>query len=635
MTRSMRILKSLLILLFLGCASLSAESPYLEQIDQIRETPQSLLFGINMVANPHILYRPKGYMEDVYTTLDRIGGTMVRLCASPRDDERVRGKRDLSELVEDVDTVLRHGMEPMMLICNTPTWALPVEQIPGYEEVRDWPEKKRTEWLGKFTHQYPYRTDLFPEFADYCRDVAKRLKGKVRLYQLWNEPNGCSWHFHDGYNHADEYVPFLAVAYEAIKEVDPDALLLLGSLDDKDGWGHIFLNMYYDIRDKDYGGRSLCDGITVHPYDEDIEHKKWKLKRLRDIMVKNGDADLPVFITEYGWRTGDAGDDKKQKWLAETLEMYQDEDLDFLKGAIHLCLSDFEGEPGFGLTDENLRPRESFNMFQGTPRFGASPPHSIDWRLKPHRGGFFEITYKTVLPTKCVLQYWKQDEGSGPGKHWKEGHDTSFATEHDSFIDELEPGATYAFRILSITEGGKHYWTPEYSIRVPDNDVYNGDFNHGFFAGIAEGWRIEGNGLCTDAAVFPGCEMEPGEHAQVIFAVPERKIGLQSTAYTWVRTEESKRYRVSLTAANLSHQSDAAIRARIGVDLIGRTDFGEDGPVWSSWKQLTGNWETLEMTVSSPVTLPTLFVQVELTEGGGAGRPAVAFDKVRIAELEP
>jgi hypothetical protein len=610
---------------------MAIENPYLDQIDARRETPQSLLFGINMVTNPHILHYPAGFQENIYTTLDRVGGTMVRLCASPRDDERVRGERDLSELLEDVDMVLRHGMEPMMLICNTPTWALPVEQIPGYDEVRDWPEEKRTEWLGKFTHQYPYRTDLFPEFADYCREVATLLKGKVRLYQLWNEPNGCSWHFHDGYNHADEYVPFLAVAYEAIKSVDPDALLLLGSLDDKDGYGHIFLNMYYDIRDKEYGGKRLCDGVTFHPYDEDIEHKKWKIQRLREIMVKNGDADLPMFITEYGWRTGDSRDHKKQEWLRQTLEMYQDPDLEFLKGAIHLCLSDFEGEPGFGLMDENLRPRESFNVFQGTPRFGASPPHTIGW--KPLGDGEIEVTWKTVLPVESSLilrSAGKEEGAAGLGKYAQ-----STGTEHKVVLEGLEPGGRYSFRIQTETiQGGETHSTPSYPVRVPGPDIYNGDFDEGFFTGIAEGWRVDGSGLATDAGVFPGIEMGEGEHGQVLFAVPERNIGLNSAAYTWFESDPGKTCEVKASAADASFESDGLTMVRLGVDPTGGDARNAESIVWTEWQPLRRDWRDMTIQASADGHLMTVFVEAKATGGEQKGRPAVAFDKVKVRRVE-
>jgi hypothetical protein len=622
---------TLIFILLLSGSAMALDNPYIEQIDARRETPQSLLFGINMVANPHILYYPKGYDESVYTTLQRIGGTMVRLCSSPRDIEPVHGKRDWSRIEGELDRALRHGMEPMMLICNTPTWALPVEQIPGYDEVRDLPEKERTEWLGKFTHQYPYRTDLFPEFADFCRDMAARFKGKVHLYQLWNEPNGCSWHFHDGYNHADEYVPFLAVAYKAIKEVDPDAMLLMGSLDDKDGYGHIFLNMYYDIRDREYGGKRLCDGVTFHPYDEDIPHKKWKIKRLRDIMVKNGDADLPMFITEYGWRTGDSRDYKKREWLRQTLEMYQDPDLEFLKGAIHLALSDFEGEPGFGLMNENLRPRESFYVFQGTPRFGASPPHTIHW--KPLGDGKIEITWKTVLPVDASLILRGAREGesvAGPGKYAQ-----STGTEHKVMLEGLEPGRKYSFRIQTDTiEGGETYSTPSYPVRIPGPEIQNGDFNAPFFAGIAEGWRIDGSGLATDAGVFPGIEMPEGEHGQVLFAVPERKIGLNASALTWIESEPGTTCEVTVSAADASLESDGLTMIRLGVDPAGGEARNADSIVWTEWQPLRREWR--DVTVQAPADghLMTIFVEAKATGGREKSRPAVAFDEVEVRNVE-
>jgi len=629
--RRKRALAVLIAFLLVGGATGRADDAYPRDIDAVRESPRSLLFGINMVANPHILHYPEGYNEDVYRTLQRIGGTMVRLCASPREIEQTRGQRDWEELEAEVDLALRSGMEPMMLICNTPVWALPVQQIPDATAILALPEDERSNRLMRYTHQYPYRKDLYPEFADFCRDLATRMKGRIRLYQLWNEPNGYGWHFHDGFNHADEYVPFLAVAYQAVKEADPNALLLMGSLDDKEGHAHFFLNMYYEIRDREYGGRSLCDGITVHPYDNDISNMKHKLKRLRDIMLQNGDGDLPVFITEYGWRTGAGGDYRKAKWLRDTLRMFQDEDLEFLKGAIHLCLSDFEGEPGFGLTDENLRPRESFHVFQGTPRFGVSPPHTIRWR--PISANQLEVAWETLLPAETAVRYAK---GGLP----KDGRG-SFATletpvdvHHRAVLQNLESGAAYELVFETRTaEGGKLYRTPPYLVRVPGQNVFNGDFNEGFRAGIGEGWRIAGEGLSTDAAVFPGIRMATGEHAQVVFAVPEREIPLDSLAWTWAAAEADSWYELSVAAADASFESEARVSFRLGLDAGGGQDPAADTILWSGWEGLEDAWKELRVRARADRSVVTIYLQGRARGEGKGGRPAAAFDRVRIRKV--
>ena len=184
------------------------------------EADRPLVFGVNRVGGDGVLYDPPDYDEHLYRRIREAGGTCVRLLASPRDIEPERGRRNWKSFDRDLDLAIRYGQTPIVLIVNTPAWASPI---------------------GEATHLYPYRDDLRGEFADFCEDLARRTRGKVVLFQLWNEPNGCGWHFHDGFNHADEYYPVLVTCRAALAKGSPEAKLVLGGLDDAEGHAPIFL----------------------------------------------------------------------------------------------------------------------------------------------------------------------------------------------------------------------------------------------------------------------------------------------------------------------------------------------------------------------------------------------------------
>lgn len=609
---------AILMALIAGTGPRALGVDYVKELDAKRESPKSLLFGVNMVANPHIVYRPAGYQDDVFQQLGYLGGTMVRLCASMREIEKVRGTRDWTHLDEEINRARAAGMEPMMLICNTPVWALP--ETPGLPKGMD------------PTYQYPYADEYLPEFEDFCRELGERTKGRIRLFQIWNEANGCSWHFHDGFNHADEYVPMLVHGYKGLKKGNPDAVVLLTSLDDAEGHAPIFLNKVYDIRDKEYPGQRLFDGLTDHPYDKDMDKKKAKLVALHEILKKNGDGDLPIYITEYGWRTGAERDGEKVEYVKQTLELFQQPDLGFLKGAIMLALADFEGEPGFGLTDENLRPRESFYAFQGAPKFGSSPPFRIHWR--PLTANQLEVTCETVMPSIAAVQWADIGDGKREERDWQ-GMQSADGKTHRTVVrlpKGLDPKLRHEFRIRTIpNETKRAFITPPYEVFPTLKGVFNGGFNQGNFAGIADGWRIVGNGLSTVGIVWPGPNLKPGDNAQVMFSVPERDLRLHNTAYAWVIPDPEKTMTLTVGAVRTSLQTQVPVKARIGLDPKGLEDVNAPSIVWSSWTDLKDEWQTLTVSAKSDAPVMTVLIQGQAEDGEKGTRPAMAFDNVRVA----
>ena len=71
--------------------------------------------------------------------------------------------------------------------------------------------------------------DNHQDFGDFVYAVASRYRGRIRAYQIWNEPNlAREWGGRSP--NAAEYVQLLRVAYGRIKEADPNAMVITAGL---------------------------------------------------------------------------------------------------------------------------------------------------------------------------------------------------------------------------------------------------------------------------------------------------------------------------------------------------------------------------------------------------------------------
>ena len=72
----------------------------------------------------------------------------------------------------------------------------------------------------------PYTEEGLNAYADYARFMAETFKGKIKAYEIWNE---YTTGFGNPQNQPPEmYAEMLKRAYTAIKEADPDAIVLCG-----------------------------------------------------------------------------------------------------------------------------------------------------------------------------------------------------------------------------------------------------------------------------------------------------------------------------------------------------------------------------------------------------------------------
>jgi polysaccharide biosynthesis protein PslG len=151
------------------------------------------------------------------------------------------------------------------------------------------------------------------DYGDFVAAVASRYQGRLAGYIIWNEPNlAREW----GNLPPDPvaYAGLLGTAASRIRQFDPHTPIVSAGLaptnetSDRGMDDRAFLSAMYSA-----GARDSFDVLGAHPYafqypPDDLRgaHRGLNLARLedlRDIMVANGDAAKPVWVTEFGYTT--------------------------------------------------------------------------------------------------------------------------------------------------------------------------------------------------------------------------------------------------------------------------------------------------------------------------------------------
>ncbi len=153
--------------------------------------------------------------------------------------------------------------------------------------------------------------DDFNDFGNFVYAVVSRYQGRVRYYQIWNEPN-LSAEWGEQAVDAAGYVRLLQIAYRRAKEADPDCVILCAGLAQTVETGPknlsdlTYLQQMYDAGVKGYFDVMgvMAYGLWTGPTDRRASPELANFSRpqlVRDIMVRNGDADKPLWATEVGW----------------------------------------------------------------------------------------------------------------------------------------------------------------------------------------------------------------------------------------------------------------------------------------------------------------------------------------------
>lgn len=137
------------------------------------------------------------------------------------------------------------------------------------------------------------------DWREYVRVVARRYRGKICCYEVWNEPDFAGppkdpkkrGGFYTG--SVAGMVEMTRIAREVLGEEDPEAILFSPAV----------VNGPHERLDKFLaaGGREHVQGIAYHFYAWNDENRMLReIEAVRAVMQKNGLAHLPLWSTEAG-----------------------------------------------------------------------------------------------------------------------------------------------------------------------------------------------------------------------------------------------------------------------------------------------------------------------------------------------
>ncbi len=160
--------------------------------------------------------------------------------------------------------------------------------------------------------------DKMEDYADFVQAVLRRYGQRLGAIQIWNEPNvtpewgDCPTCGVD----PEAYTQMLCAVYRRAKSINPDVLVVSGALAQTitlnrfpPGGGMndiVFLQRMYQA-----GAGQCFDVLSANDYGLDSGPTDQRLRfnhvtfarpvYLRDVMVNNGDAQKPIWISEMNW----------------------------------------------------------------------------------------------------------------------------------------------------------------------------------------------------------------------------------------------------------------------------------------------------------------------------------------------
>lgn len=208
------------------------------------------------------LVKPERF-DDLAKLIKLSGIVWVRDRINWGEVETARGRfADNTKYDLSADIQTKNGLKVYQVFHATPAWA---------QEV-------------KSSHSFP---DDLRDIYNFASEMAKRYKGKVLAWEVWNEPDITVFSDELG----DSYASFLKAMYLGFKSVDPDLLVLICSFAMAPG------RFADTIFQNDVG--NYFDIYNYHVYDDWKKHIDRALSHI-EIMKKYGLEKKPIWLTEAG-----------------------------------------------------------------------------------------------------------------------------------------------------------------------------------------------------------------------------------------------------------------------------------------------------------------------------------------------
>lgn len=228
----------------------------------------------------------RGYPDEVFDYMASVGSTWNREECNWKNVEVQKGVLALPEGVKEIWQKQKEaGIEFMYLCLGT---------NPNYDN-------------GKT----PASDEAIAAFAKYCAFMAKELKDITNYFEIWNEWNIVS--FNPSNEPPETYVKLLKASYKAIKEVNPDAVVI--------GLSTATVDLNWTRRVFEAGGYEYMDAVSVHPYDFSAQFRDQKFvneaQDLKKLMAEYGEI-KPLYYSELGFSTVNGPTESQRDYIGYT-----------------------------------------------------------------------------------------------------------------------------------------------------------------------------------------------------------------------------------------------------------------------------------------------------------------------------
>jgi hypothetical protein len=188
--------------------------------------------------------------------------------------ETARGAYDFGLLDQYVALAQQHNVKMIYVLGNTPQW------------TSTDPNRVGTQGLPGATAPPSNMQD----WKDYVTTIVTRYKGKIFAYEIWNEGDL------DGYwtGSVSQMVQIAQVAYQTIKQIDPDATVLSPSL--VAGNGRDYMKKFFTA-----GGDKFSDAVAYHLYDTQMKPENTVADVYEPTLAIANQFGKAIWDTEVGW----------------------------------------------------------------------------------------------------------------------------------------------------------------------------------------------------------------------------------------------------------------------------------------------------------------------------------------------
>jgi hypothetical protein len=226
-----------------------------------------------------------------------------RFLLSWKSIEKRRGQRNWSATDELVGRLASRGIRGLPAVWGSPSWVRtggtarpPINSGKAKQAWQDFLKAA----VARYGRGGGYWTNGYrQQFGEGATPVP------IRSWQVWNEPN-LRPEFYPGETVAEAartYGGLLGLSHDAIKSRDRQAqIVLAGIATQKDPRAFDFLDHLYSVP----GVKADFDAAAQHPYAANVDKVRDSIQRVRKVMADNGDAETPLWITEFGWGSAPA-----------------------------------------------------------------------------------------------------------------------------------------------------------------------------------------------------------------------------------------------------------------------------------------------------------------------------------------